>query len=409
MNRFLSVLLCVSFITFTGCWDSVSIEQRAYIIGIAIDEYPPISGKTESEVESPDTAKEEMFEAATGIHSGSPTYAMTVQLPVIKMSTVPNVQGVGSPDPGTPKTWEITQVGNSFIEMNRALATRINLLPYYGHLQVIIVSDKVAKKGLSNVLDFFARDHELRSRTRIFITRGEAKKVLDVIPRIEDYSSLYLSETAYNAKLNSQMVHWTDFGKTIQSIYSGRDFLLPIVNSSKDEIMNKGAALFKGDKLVATISGREVEALKMIRNLFDGGIITAKMPNNESSIMALEIDKLKSRITPIIEEDNVAFKIDIKINGDYSENVNCPFTKKIDKSFLEEASEAFEASIKKQCVEAIQKVQSYGTDLFLFNAVLKAEKPSYWDKVKDEWYDIFPHVKTEVNVKVNLKQIGNIQ
>ncbi len=409
MNKLLSVLLCISIIILTGCWDSVPIESRAYIIGVAIDEYPPIPQVAETETESPNSIQEERFETATDIHSGDPLFAMTVQLPVIKMSTVPNIQGIGSPEPGTPKTWEITQVGNSFIEMSRAISTRTNLLPYYGHLQVIIISDKIAKKGLNNILDFFIRDHELRSRTRIFIAQGKAKKTLDVVPRIEDYSSIYLSETAYNAKINSQMVQWTDFGKAVQDIYADRDFLLPIVHSSKDEIMNKGGAVFKGDKMVATISGREVEAVKMIRNLYMGGVTTAEMPHCEDSVMALEIDKLKTKVTPIIEEDGVIFKIDINIKGDYSESANCSFLKNIDKNFLEESSEVFEDSIKKQCVETIQKIQNYGADVFQFNMVLKAEKPSYWDKVKDKWHDIFPYVKTEVNVKVDLKQIGNIQ
>jgi len=64
----------------------------------------------------------------------------------------------GTSEPNTLKTWDITQVGNSFMEINRSITTRMNLIPNYEHLQVIIISEKVARKGLRNVLDLFIRD-----------------------------------------------------------------------------------------------------------------------------------------------------------------------------------------------------------------------------------------------------------
>jgi len=64
------------------------------------------------------------------------------------------------------------------MEINRSITTRMNLIPNYEHLQVIIISEKVARKGLRNVLDLFIRDHEMRSRTKLFITDGDAKKAL---------------------------------------------------------------------------------------------------------------------------------------------------------------------------------------------------------------------------------------
>ena len=73
MNKLLSVLLCISIIILTGCWDSVPIESRAYIIGVAIDEYLPIPQVAETETESPNSIQEERFETAIDIHSGDPS------------------------------------------------------------------------------------------------------------------------------------------------------------------------------------------------------------------------------------------------------------------------------------------------------------------------------------------------
>jgi len=78
---------------------------------------------------------------------------MTIQIPIIKHASLPNILSGGTSEPNTLKTWDITQVGNSFMEINRSITTRMNLIPNYEHLQVIIISEKVARKGLRNVLD----------------------------------------------------------------------------------------------------------------------------------------------------------------------------------------------------------------------------------------------------------------
>lgn len=409
MRRAILTVICILTVLLTGCWDAVDIEERAYVIGVAIDEYPPIPEGHESENKDPDSKQERILERDTEVDTGKPIYAMTIQLPVIKLGTLPNAQGGGSAEQGTPKTWEITQAGNSFMEMNRTIATRVNLKPYYEHLQVIVISDKVAKKGLKNVLDFFIRDHEMRSRTKVFIIEGEAKKVLDIVPRIEDYSSIYLAKMVSNAKVSAKMIHWTDLGKAVQSIYSEQDFALPRIKISVDEVMNKGAAIFKGDKMIGWIDGSDVEAGKMMRNLTKGGILTARMPGHKDSIMTLEIAKAKSKVTPLIQGNTVTFKIDLDIKGNYVENVNCTFEKEIDQDFVEEACKTFEESMQSQCKQTIEKVQNMGADIFLFGTILETQKPSYWEKVKDKWHDVFPHVKTEVNVKVSINQIGNIR
>ncbi|MFZ5986700.1 MAG: Ger(x)C family spore germination protein [Bacillota bacterium] len=412
MHKTFLAFICISFIFLTGCWDAVDIEERAYIIGVAIDEYPSVPKGQEEETKEVETEQEKVLETDTEVDTGRPMYAMTIQMPIIKMGTHPNIQGGGGggAEPDVPRTWELTQTGNSFIEINRTIATRTNFKPYYEHLQVIIISDKVARKGLKNILDFFIRDPEMRSRTKVFITDGDAKKVLDVIPRIEDYASIYLAKTVSNARINSQMIHWTDLGKAVQNIYTGVDFPLPHVKVSGDEVMNKGAAIFKGDKMVGWIDGSDIETGKLIRNIYIGGITTARMPGTKNSIMALEVVKSKTKVTPVIQGNEVSFKIDIDIKGNYVESVNSTFLREIDQDFIQQASKAFEDSIKNRCLGTVEKLQNkFGADIFHFSNVLKTQKPEYWKKVKDRWHDIFPYVKVDIKVNVDIKQVGNIR
>jgi len=102
----------------------------------------------------------------------------------------------------------------------------------------------------------------MRSRTKLFITDGDAKKALDVIPRIEDYASIYLTKMPRSARVNGEILHWMDLGQAVQAIYSGEDFELPALEVTEYEVMNKGAALFKNDKMVGWADGKDVEIIK---------------------------------------------------------------------------------------------------------------------------------------------------
>ena len=146
-----------------GCWDHIDIEQRGYVLGVAIDAYPPMPGKDEKAASEETPPEEEEKIEMMETHTGKPSYAMTIQMPILRKNPQP-AEGGGSSSEGGGLTWEITQVGNSFMAMNRELLARTSLSLYYEHLQVIIISDQVARKGISDVLDFFTRDPEMRRR-----------------------------------------------------------------------------------------------------------------------------------------------------------------------------------------------------------------------------------------------------
>lgn len=413
MKKVIFFIVCGCLTILTGCWDRIEIENRAYILGVAIDKYPPIpQTDRESKLETSE-AEEEKFEMME-LHSGEPMYAMTVQVPIIKKAnlTVPTSAGGSGGGGGgggeASRTWDITQVGNSFFEMNRELASRMSFIPYYEHLQTIILSEEVATQGIKDVLDFFVRDPEMRRRTKIFISPGYAKSILDVTPRIEDYPSVYLAEIPLNSSVSARIIYRTDLGEAVQNIQAGLDFILPKVESTKDELKVCKAVVFKGDKMVGELSELEIEALKLIRNVYKGGVITAQNPADTEGIIALEVTKVKSKIIPVVNGQKVGFTVNLNIEGNYAENINMDAYQKIDTEYLAEVEKVFSAYIEQQCVDTVKRVQKdFNADIFQFNNILKTQKPAYWKQVKERWYDIFPGIDVQVKARVTIRQVGN--
>lgn len=405
MKKLVLLLMILSLLVTTACWDMIDIEKRAYVLGVAIDLYPPNPKGREGD-KSEARQEEEIPLEKTGLYNGRPEYALTVQIPILQKAQSSSFSGGGG-DPESDATWQITQIGNSFISMNLEMATRTNLIPYYEHLQAIILSEDVARAGLKNVIDFFVRDPEMGRRVNIYVSHGEAKKVLDVNPRTEDYSSIYLSQIHRNTRKTSRMVEKAGLNKMLNNIDLGLDFILPAIQSTKDEIKSNGAAIFKKDKMVGWLDELELEAVKFILNRYNKGLITVTSSAMDNAIIALDIGKSKTKIKTSIENDLPRFDIDIEVSGSYAENTRVYTQGDQDIDLHKTLEKDFEKEIVSLCENTIKKMQEeYGVDIFEFKQLLRTREPAYWKEVKNKWEDLYPKIIVKVKARVKIDLIG---
>ena len=400
-----AILLCICTIFLTGCWDNVEIQERGYILGVAIDKAPTLPKGFEKEGEY---QSEREIEKAP-LQQENPEYVYTIQIPLVAMSkNRPAGAGGGSAEPGKG-TWDLTMKGNSFMEVNRIIHTRLDYPAYYEHLQAIVISEAVAKEGISKVLDLFLSDHEMRRRTKIFITSKEAKRILDITPRIEDYPSLYLGNLPKNAKRTSRMLHLTDLGVVSESLHTKTDFLLPRVEATKDELKDAGAAIFKGEKMLGWLGEVDTIFTKFVRDAVEGGVIIIKDTKNPDGLITLEITKASTKVRPKVENDTIKMKIDVKVSFNLVEKFEVHFSNALNDKYLKSLESAAERYIEGQIKDTIKYVQKeFGADIFHFNVQMKRYEPHLWKQVEDDWEDIFRNLEVDIEVKSKIKQIGTM-
>jgi Ger(x)C family germination protein len=412
VRKVLLILTTIILMTISiGCWDWNEIETRGFVLGVAIDSYPPTPDDSAPSPQESSQGEErplEMMQPSTG----KPIYAMTIQFPIIAKAQSSAQQGGSGGGGGEgSRTWEITQVGNSFAAINREISARTTLNAYYGHLQVIIISEDVAKQGIHKVLDIFVRNPESRRRAKLFICEGKAKKILDVQPRIHDYSAIYLAKIPMNATENSRMLHKVNLGEAITDLHSKKPFMLPKVMATKDEAKVTGAAVFNQEgKMVGWLNELEVESSKFIKNLYRGGVATAKCPIDPEATVVLGIMHSDTKIIPKIQNGEPSFHIEIAAEGHLAERVGSLIDLEITIPYVNKAEKAFEEAIKKQCLETIKNVQDrFGTDIFGFDTILKTKEPAYWKQVVHRWHEIFPEVNVTISAKVKITHIGTVK
>lgn len=392
----ISLLILLIPLLLSGCWDYMEVEKRGYVLGVAID-------KSEKVILNEDNLEYMQLEAAGQV------YDFTIQIPVISRSqNKPPGQSGASAD--MPRHWNLTVAATTFFEANRQYATRTDYPPFYSHLQVIVLSEDAAKDDMGKLLDMFLRDPEMRRRTNVFITPGKAKDVLEVIPKIDDYASQYIAKLSRSSIKNSRLLHRIDLGRVSEAIHAKSAFVLPRVIATEYEVKDAGCAVFDNNKMVGWLDEIKTKYLKWISGYAKGGIVTVNMPGEENEPIVLELRKLKTKQRPMVRGDSISMNLDIKAVMNIGEVSEVGFAHADDDEYIHKLEKVAEDFIKSQIESTIDFVKhKYGCDVFFFRRSMRWYEPETWEKVKDNWNEVFQNMKVNVNVKVQIKQIGLIK
>ncbi len=373
-----------------GCWDRWEIEDRGFVLGVAVDLAEPITS-TGFEGRLDETARVE-----------GPAYRLTLQLELPGQAG-----GMGETGGGQGEaSWNISTVQSSLFAGSGVLATRTAHQPYFEHLRVIIIGEEVARQGIREVMDFFLRDPGVRYRVRLYVAEGEAREVLGLKAKQEPFSAVYLASLAENERQANRFAFRADLGDVGRAITEGVDMALPRVVVGQDEAKLAGAAVFKGDRMVGWLGELETTGLRWVRNEMTGGFLVVNLPEG-GGLIAFDITESRTRTQVRLEGGRPVFRVDIRVEGNLGE-MQKPVDS-LDPAVLDKVQQHIAEAIQDQARTAVAKGQEFRTDLFGFGRLLEMRYPAYWREVKDQWEDIFPAVEVQVHVHAYIRRVGLVR
>lgn len=398
-----ALLLLVMIVPLlTGCWDRLEIEERAVILGIAVDLADPAEKKEFSEVSHID----HIFPKP----NTSTLIKVTAQIAVPgRIPLGPGDSGGGGSSKGQKPVWVLSAVGSTvddaMMVLQQELADRI----FLGHLRVIVISEEYARRGLSNLNDFFRRNPEVRRLAWLVVSKEKASKLIDASPELERVPALYLLAMMDHAvemgKYPNEFV-----GKFWSKLSSkGQEPYLPYVSiKTKENIDIAGLAYFKGDKMVGKTKPLEIGFFMGITG-FKGGGYTAfiPFPNASNNVMFRATYRTaKTRVSILNGKPHAEVWVQIEGNIEEKSDEHMP-------SFDHKEVLALEQEIAKRTEEGyirlIKQTQEVGTDIFGFGEYIRARLPDYWNreiKTKQNWQKKYKELTVKTHVQIKIRRIG---
>lgn len=292
-------------IAFSSSYSSLSIDNLAYVLAIAID--------------SSDTNKLEVsFQFSTPVSAES-----------------------GSSEKPTPivNTVTASSLSNAINLVNGYLGKQVNM----SHCKVIIFSEDLAFKGISDEIYTLINDTQVRPSCNIVVSKCSAKYYLEQTkPELEHLISKYYEIFASSSKYTGYMPDATigNFFNSLicktcepyailggvnegspnnsEEVNSQKDYTIKANESSitgENGAENIGVAVFKGAQLVGELNALETIAFLNIKNDIDRFLISVPDPQNNNNYLDIYMSPTRAADIKIDTSNQTPY---IKVKCEFS-------------------------------------------------------------------------------------------
>jgi len=294
----------------------------------------------------------------------------------------------------------------------------------YGmHVQLLIITENIAKEDMQSMLDFFFRNVEIRKEFYVIVdTSQNNDKLLKVLTPVTNLSSQSIMDTleTNNKFLGiSNLVTFND----LMDIYldDNKELVLPTIymegnyeKGKNEEILKEtdtetkiflgNMAIFKDEKLLGYLTKEESITVNLIKNEINDALITQECEKNKYTTSEITLDKTDIKI----DLKKLKVTINIKGSGTLAEyGCDEDLTKeKIIKKINKELNEYIEKTIK-QSINSINT--TYNSDIYNFKDMIYKQDQKFYNKVKDNYYEeVFNKLTYEIKSEIELQGKGNI-
>ncbi|WP_312693740.1 Ger(x)C family spore germination protein [Caproiciproducens sp.] len=362
-KRFCILLLIAGTLFLSGCWNYREIENLAMVSGFAIDK-------------------------------GTQGHKYHVMFEFLDLSG----EQMGS------KLLETE--GDTVFDAVRNATSKNQKKLMFSECKVVVISKDLASEGIAPLLDFISRDSEPRLTITPIIS--EEKTAAEILQQKPVTNQLICLEIDQILMQNSSSLSEAPRVKLYQAnnmlAEEGTSLILPSIKITKEQTSTTlelaGTALFKKDRLIGFLNRDQSKFLLFIKDQIHGGLLLTS-PDPGNGKIALEILGNQTKITPVIKNNLLSIKIEIKMVCAFGEDQTSKdyFTvdgiKKVEKS----AGKTLETGV----LDLIKTTQAqHGSDIFGFGNLAYQNDPQWWEQAKAKWDRTFRTLNVSVTADVKI-------
>ncbi|GAX91387.1 Ger(x)C family spore germination protein [Effusibacillus lacus] len=372
--------LCTVVLPLAGCWDRREINDVLVVGGAGID-------KKEDKIE------------------------LSVQMVIPRTMDGGQTMGGsgGKRGGGEQPTVVRSATGVTIADAMAKLQEKIPRKIFWGQQKILVIGEGLAKEGIREEIDFITRHPEPRLRILVFVSKGKAADILEILPPLEQFSVEQIRELAklrFGLEVTTKDLLQMLRGEAGAAVLPWIEEEPPRQDGEKNKttIRLNGSAVIKKDKMIGYINDEITRGVLWLRNEIRQTMVTIE-PKEAEGRVSLEMLRANVELLPKIE--NGKWKMTVKVvteddvvqNGTPLNMMNPTVIKILEK----EAAYDLEYRIR-MTLDEVQKGMK--ADVFGFGEAFHRKYPEQWATVKDRWDKVFPKVDVQLHAKVYIRRPG---
>lgn len=304
----------------------------------------------------------------------------------------------------------ISGTGDTLFDAIFEASKTMSRVQHFGHLKYIAIGEDLARKGIYGILESFIRIHEFRLNTPMLIAKGKASEIV----KIETPKNPISANVVEDLFIRQELIGFRPFSYLIDFQNSlGSEKTSPTLavirtdrspESSDKTLFIGGAAVFKKDKLDSFLTDKETRGLQWVNGKVKVGNIT--FVSDKFGKVSSEILRASSKVKPIITDDKVSIKIDVKVLTDLR-RVDKAIDPVKNPEILSELSTIQGEAVRDEIELTLTAAKdTLGLDIFGFGELIHETYPKVWKTIENQWDTIYRDLEVDINVSSGIRSTG---
>jgi len=316
--------------------------------------------------------------------------------------------GAGQPlTTGAEAVWNVSAIGRNVSMCYVNLQQRLQDELFLGHTRVLVISEDLAREGLSRYMNFFRNNPEFRRLSYLLISENKAEDLLNTFPKTANLQAIYLMNLIEDEIQRQTMPDLPFIEIAIRDVTSGVDPIAVLISSDKEtgNIKYSGLAVFRGDRMVGKLDVEETWSYLQLAEGKLSGLQVVRDVESEIGRLSIVFKDLKRKMRLVLtEKGNFKFECKLSFEGIiFSQEVPAVYTKEI---YLDQLENRVSTEVKREIETVFYKVQQkYNADIFGFGELVKTYMPEEWKRIED-WHEEFKKVELELDVETIIRSSG---
>jgi len=362
----LVILLTTLFLS--GCWDLEDVSKQAIVLAVGLDQ--TVTGRVK----------------------------VSLQIPIVEKS--PAVPG-GEPMSAKPFSLIMAE-GKSLLAAIPGLQSKTQRRLLLDQVKAVVISTALAQQGLKGTIDFLHRHPTLPPQALLLLTDRKASQVLNFtlgnkrIPTSELVA--FFQGPSKRDRVFSQ--HLWEFHRNINS--RTQDAFIPLLNYNLQEktFAIVGLGVFRRDRLVGKLSANEARMFGMLAGKTKDGYLS--IPTQQYGRLGFRRISAHPQFKLRRNKAQWEFEIKVKVKGHLAESTRgaTGFTIR-DWQRIEAVTANY---LKREMLKTLRRLQLLNSDLLALGEKLRATAPREWAALN--WEQAYPKAQLRLEVKFRIYQIG---
>lgn len=370
MQKLTAFIIIISLFNLCGCWNRIEVNDSVAVSGIGID----LSGKDQI------------------------TFSTQFNRPINPQQNQ-EIEG----------QFEVySSHGDSVAEAARRTMLIVPRLPLWSHADIFILGETLAEKDLFTLMDFLARNRNVRLSADIVLAKDASpEKILSTDCPLALCSARGILKIIRNQEKTLGIYTPVTLEEFLYKLATpGIDPVIPQVSISKDVagkniLTMYNSAVFKDRHKVGELNTWESRGYHWLTAGYHlQGFLPIKTARHPDEIVTLNVVRQRAKMRPEWHGDNIHIKIYLDVIVDIAELY--PAEQALSANEAEQIANAAELEIKRQIAACIKKAQELNADILGFGLSINRYRPEEWQKIQNQWYQIYPDIETDIKVNIRV-------